>query len=146
YQHNHEFLLHFPSESYAIFEEKLVMISACATDVSVPVCFIESNYYDEHFINKEEIICERGTDQFLGKLHRISIRKLLDFIDNDDQEKKIVRGEELSEFTLPCIDLYDARITQVQEEETDVKGCSKIGRVLRERVGNLWQDKLEIFI
>ncbi|CBY24053.1 unnamed protein product [Oikopleura dioica] len=154
YQHNHEFSL-FPSDSYAIFEEKLVMISARATDVSMdrrfgflssekednfkPVCFIESNVFDQHFINKEEIICARETDQSQVKIKRISIRKLLDFIDNEDQEKKIVHVKEL---TLPCIDLYDARITKVQEEETVVMGCSKIGRVLRERVGNLWQDKL----
>ena len=121
YQYNHEFAL-FPSESFAIFEEKLVMIRSCATDVSdnvelvfgfllsekednfKPVCFIESNDYDEHIINKEEIICSlaQWTDQSQIKIKRISIRKLLDFIDNEDQEKKIVHVKEL---TLPCIDL-----------------------------------------
>ncbi|CBY12458.1 unnamed protein product [Oikopleura dioica] len=73
---------------------------------------------------------------FINKEH-LSIHKLLDFIANEDQEKKFMRGKELSKFTLPSIDIYDARISQEQEEK-DVVGCSIIGRAL----GN----KLEIFI
>ena len=119
YQHNHRFSL-FSSESYGIFDEKLVMIGARSTDVSEervfgflssekednfkPVCFIESIELDELFINKEDIICARLTDDFTRKFQHLSIHKLLDFIDNKDQEKKIVRGKELPEFILPIID------------------------------------------
>jgi len=139
---------------YGMFEEKLLRIEKISTvDILFfpstedehklkPVCAFK-NYYDEAYsFCNGELLCKRTIG--VSQLTRVSIPKLLDFIDDDDQDHKeinvqIAEDDNIDFVNLPVIDLFSVGEKQMMGKyaSREVIGRSKIGCV--------WKNKIEIY-
>jgi len=138
--------------NYTIFKEKLLMFreklggnvflftSTEQKHEMKPVCAFEDqdSAITDCFFYNEEIVCRKYDENEA----RFSISKLLDFIDDEIQEKKQLPRVDVpgSNVTVPLIDIFHLGEKQMigKYGSIDVMGRSKIGCA--------WKDKIEIYI